>query len=166
VVGAAQAAAGTDREGHRYPDLMLVELGPVPSSSAIAYVAFCRERLAELQADPDQVAPTLTPELVARFQGLLDLWEEIAESGPVFSWELEVDVEEVEYDFVAFVRVVLGGDQIGRTSESAADQQAELRRPFRVALVNGILTALEREGPSSAGLAAELRVQWPDDDIT
>jgi len=145
---------------------MLVELGPVPSSSAIAYVAFCRERLAELEADPDVLATTLTPDLVARFQRLLDLWMDIAETGPVFSWELEVDVESVEYDFVAFVRVVLGGDPIGRTSELAADQQAELRRPFRVALVNGILQALEREGPASASLAAELRAQWPDDDIT
>jgi len=145
---------------------MLVEVGPVPSPSATAYVAFCRERLAELQADPDTLAATLTPDLVDRFHGLLDRWEQVAAAGPVFIWDLDVDVETVEYDFVAFVRVVLGGDPIGRTSESAADRQAELRRPFRVALVNGILQALEHEGPGSAALAAELRAQWPDDDIT
>ena len=59
--------------------------------------------------------------------------------------------------------MVVEGDPIGRTSERAPD--AELRRPFRVALLNGTLAALEREGGSSAALAAELRADWPDDDI-
>jgi len=144
---------------------MLLELGPVPSSSAIAYVAFCRERLAEVVAEPGDLAPTLTPDVAALFGGLLDRWQEIAEAGAVFAWTQEINVETLEYHFVAFVRVVLGSDPIGRSSESADDRQAELRRPFRVALVNGILTALEREGSGSAALAAELRAQWPDDDI-
>ena len=56
-----------------------------------------------------------------------------------------------------------------RATRSAAPASGpptrELRRPFRVALVNGILAALEREGGGSAALAAELRADWPDDDI-
>lgn len=144
---------------------MLVEVGPVPSESAIAYVAFCRERLAEVVADPGDLAGTLTPDVVALFEGLLDHWEAIARSGPVFDWSEDLPVEAVEYHFVAFVRVVLLGDPIGRTSERAGDAAAQVRRPFRVALVNGLLVALEREGSGSAALAAELRAQWPDDDI-
>jgi hypothetical protein len=144
---------------------MLVEIGPVPSQSALAYVAFCRERLAEVAADPGDLALTLTPDLLASFRALLDSWERIARADPVFVWSFETEVANVEYQFVAFVRIVLGGDPIGRTSESADDPEVELRRPFRVALVNGNLTALEREGPGSAALAAELRAQWPDDDI-
>ena len=144
---------------------MLLELGPVPSPSAIAYVEFCRYRLAEVVADPGDLATTLTPDVVDLFTGLLDRWQRIAEAGPVFAWAQEINVESLEYHFVAFVRVVLGGDPIGRTSESADDREVELRRPFRVALVNGILIALEGEGQGSAALAAELRAQWPDDDI-
>ncbi len=144
---------------------MLLELGPVPSPSAIAYVEFCRYRLAEVVADPGDLAATLTPDVVGLFTALLDRWQQIAESGPMFTWVQEINVESLEYHFVAFVRVVLGGDPIGRTSESADDREVELRRPFRVALVNGTLIALEGEGQGSAALAAELRAQWPDDDI-
>ncbi|MGZ4729356.1 MAG: hypothetical protein ACXWB2_16705, partial [Acidimicrobiales bacterium] len=99
------------------------------------------------------------------FETLFDRWEKIARSGPVFTWSWERDVEEVEYWFVAFVRLVLEADPLGRTSERVADDETELRRPFRVALVNGVLTALEREGGGSAALATELRSEWPDDDI-
>lgn len=143
-----------------------MEIGPVPSQSALAYVAFCRDRLAEVAADPGDLAATLTPELLEAFRLGLDSWEQTAQTGPVFLWSLDMDVAQVEYQFVAFVRIVLGGDAIGRTSESADDHDAELRRPFRVALVNGTLNALEREGSASAALAAELRAEWPDDDIT
>ena len=144
---------------------MLLEVGPVPSESAAAYVAFCRERLAEVVADPGDLVATLTPDVAERFTVMLDVWQQIAEAGPVFNWEQDIDVEALEYAFVAFVRVVLGSDPIGRSSESADDPEVELRRPFRVALVNGTLNALEREGSGSAALAAELRAQWPDDDI-
>jgi hypothetical protein len=144
---------------------MLVEIGPVPSQSALAYVAFCRDRLAEVVADPGDLASALTPELLASFAAGLESWELVARTGPVFLWSLDIEVAQVEYQFVAFVRIVLGGDPVGRTSESANDREVELRRPFRVALVNGTLAALEREGQGSAALAAELRAQWPDDDI-
>lgn len=145
---------------------MLVEIGPVPSQSALAYVAFCRGRLAEVAADPGDLAATLTPELREALDLVLDDWERVARADPIFFWAQDSEVAQVEYRFVAFVRIVLGGDAIGRTSESADDHDAELRRPFRVALVNGTLAALEREGSASAALAAELRAQWPDDDIT
>jgi hypothetical protein len=145
---------------------MLVEIGPVPSESALAYVKFCRNRLAEVAADPGDLAAMLTPELLAELRVGLDSWEQVAQAGPVFVWSQDMDLAQVEYQFVAFVRIVLVGDLIGRTSESADDHDAELRRPFRVALVNGTLAALEREGHGSAELAAELRSPCPDDDIT
>ena len=144
---------------------MLVEVGPVPSASALAYIAFARGMLAELVTRHGKDTPSVAPDMAAEFERTLDRWEEIARNGPVFSWVYERDVEEIEYQFVAFVRLVLEGDPIGRTSERVDDDQIELRRPFRVALVNGILTALEREGGGSAALAAELRADWPDDDI-
>jgi hypothetical protein len=48
-------------------------------------------------------------------------------------------------------------------TEPAAD--VALRRPFRIALTNGILNALEAEGKASGELARELRENWPDDDL-
>jgi hypothetical protein len=122
--------------------------------------------LAELVTRHGKASPSVSPEMAEEFGRTLDRWEEIARSGPVFTWSYERDVEEIEYRFVAFVRLVLEGDPLGRTSERVIDEETELRRPFRVALVNGTLAALEREGPGSAALAAELRAQWPDDDIT
>ena len=96
---------------------MLLELGPVPSVSAIAYVAFCRDRLAEIVAEPGELAATMTPEVAERFSLLLDAWQQAADAGPVFVWEQDIDVEALEYHIVAFVRVVLGSDPIGRSSE-------------------------------------------------
>jgi len=144
---------------------MLVEVGPVPSASALAYIAFSRGMLTELVARHGKETPSVSPEMAGEFEHTLDRWEEIARSGPVFMWTYERDVEEIEYRFVAFVRLVLEGDPLGRTSERVIDDETELRRPFRVALVNGTLGALEREGGGSAALAAELRADWPDDDI-
>jgi hypothetical protein len=144
---------------------MLVEVGPVPSSSVLAYVSFSRDMLDELVTRHGKDSPSVAPEMAAEFARTLDRWEEIARSGPVFSWTYDRDVEEIEYRFVAFVRLVLEGDPLGRTSERVVDHETELRCPFRVAFVNGILTALEREGGGSAALAAELRADWPDDDI-
>ena len=144
---------------------MLVEVGPVPSASALAYIAFSRGMLTELVTRHGKETPSVSPEMAGEFEHTLDRWEEIARSGPVFMWTYERDVEEIEYRFVAFVRLVLEGDPLGRTSERVIDDETELRRPFRVALVNGTLGALEREGGGSAALAAELRADWPDDDI-
>ncbi len=137
----------------------------MPSVSVLAYVSFSRDMLAELVTRHGKDSPSVAPELATEFARTLDRWEEIARSGPVFSWTYDRDVEEIEYRFVAFVRLVLEGDPLGRTSERVVDDETQLRRPFRVALVNGILTALEREGGGSAALAAELRADWPDDDI-
>jgi hypothetical protein len=144
---------------------LLVVVGPVPWDCALAYIDFARGMLDELVTRHGMDTPSVAPDMAAEFERTLDRWEEIARAGPVFSWFDERDVEEIEYQFVAFVRLVLEGDPIGRTSERVDDDQIELRRPFRVALVNGILTALEREGGGSAALAAELRADWPDDDI-
>lgn len=64
---------------------MLLELRPAPSPSAIAYVEFCRCHLADVVADPGDLASTLTPDVVDLFTGLLDRWQRIAEAGPVFA---------------------------------------------------------------------------------
>jgi hypothetical protein len=142
---------------------MLVQVGPVASASALAFIDFSRIVLEELITRHGMDTPSVDPAMAEEFTRTLDEWEAIARSGPEFVWTSERDVEELEYHFVAYVRVVTEGDPLGRTSERAPD--AELRRPFRVALLNGTLAALEREGGGSAALAAELRAEWPDDDI-
>jgi hypothetical protein len=142
---------------------MLVQVGPVSSTSALAFIDFSRTILEELITRHGKDSPSVDPAMATLFEDTLDEWEAVARAGPVFVWSAEWTVEALEYYFVAYVRVVTEGDPLGRTSEHAPD--AELRRPFRVALVNGTLDALERQGGSSASLAAELRAEWPDDDI-
>ncbi len=142
---------------------MLVQVGPVSSASALAFIEFSRALVAELVTRHGMDSPSVDPAMAERFEERLDEWEAIARSGPEFVWTADQDVEDIEYHFVAYVRLVTEGDPLGRTSERAPN--AELRRPFRVALVNGVLSALEREGGASAALAAELRADWPDADV-
>ena len=142
---------------------MLVQVGPFPSASALAFIEFARTLIAELVTRHGMDMPSIDSAMAERFESTLDEWEGIARSGPEFLWTADQDVEDLEYHFVAYVRLVIQGDPLGRTSERAPD--AEARRPFRVALVNGVLSALEREGGASASLAAELRAEWPDEDV-
>ena len=82
---------------------MLVEIGPVPADSARAYVALCRERLPALGADR-RLDATLTSDVRARFDELLDAWESAA-TDDVFLWSADVDPDVVEHVFFASVNL-------------------------------------------------------------
>lgn len=153
----------TGRHGP-YSETVHVEIGPVPSASAQAYLRFCREMLASLQADPGPVASTLSPEVCASFDAYLTEWEAVAARGPLFTWESDEDVEHVEHVFVAFFRCV--AEVLRRTEANPPPpEDVELRRPFRIALTNAVLNALAAEGHSSSLLAEQLRSNWPEDDL-
>lgn len=140
---------------------MLVEIGPVPADSARAYVALCRERLPALGADR-RLDATLTPDVRARFDELLDAWESAA-TDDVFLWSADVDPDVVEHVFFAFFQVVRRVPALFSEPDEAG---AQIRAPFRVALTNAVLDALEAEGKGHAELAETLRETWPADDIT
>ena len=140
---------------------MLIDIGPVPASSAKAYVALCRERLPALGED-EILDAILTPYVREQFGAFLDDWERAADKGEVFHWTAELDPEMVEHVFFAFFQCV-------RRTYVVFDREdpelVELRTPFRVALTNAVLDALEAEGKGSSQLATTLRESWPDPDI-
>lgn len=128
----------------------------------MAYIDLCHRRLAELEKAPE-LSGVLTPFVVSEFTRLLDQWEQAARLRDPFWWEAEIETEVVEHVFHAFFCCVRRVNELYGNTEPAAD--VALRRPFRIALTNGILNALEAEGKASGELARELRENWPDDDL-
>lgn len=137
-------------------------IGPVPSASAIAYIDLARERIAELHDDAE-LASVLTPFVLEMFGGYLDEWEAAARGGDPMRWETDVDPDVVEHVFHAFFLCV---QHVNQVHDDMPEDEVALRTPFRVALTNGVLAALEEEGKSAADLARVLRESWPEDDLT
>src|SRR3954464_2235462 len=98
---------------------MHVELGPLPSDSAKAWLGYAREALVKRAHD----AETLPDEVREGFERYLNEWEKAASAGPTFRWETEVDGELVEYLVHAFYRVAV------RLSEEAERRGGKLAPP-------------------------------------
>ena len=133
---------------------MRVEIGPVPSDSARAWIGYARETVELLRADPGEVPPRA----LDRFVGYLDEWEVPATQSDTFRWTSELSVEMLEYLtnwlYRIGVRVQAEADAgSGRLRPTTADK-------FHVVLVRSMLDALEREGPGPAQFAEQLRAQW------
>jgi len=131
-----------------------VEIGPVPSTSAKAWIDFARCTVEALRRDPGEVPPRA----LDRFAGYLDEWEAPATQGGTFRWTGELPVEVLEYLtnwlYRTGVRVQADVDAgSARSRPAAADK-------FHVVLVRSMLDALEREGSGPAQLAEQLRAQW------
>jgi hypothetical protein len=126
-----------------------VVVGPVASHSAKIWVTHAREVL-----DDEDMAP----DIAEAFGAYLDEWEGAC-TGPEFRWEVEIPAETVEYHFHLF--------------HTMATRLIEERRGIRVAppegdsfylaLVNGVLSALEDENDACKEFAAHLRAFWPGD---
>jgi hypothetical protein len=140
-----------------------VSIGPVPSASALAYIDLARFRIDELLKEDGELEGVLTPFVVDMFRGYLDEWEQAARSGDPMRWETDVDPELVEHVFHAFFLCVR---YVNAVHDDEPEDQIALRTPFRVALTNGVLDALEGEGKSAAELARALREAWPEDDLS
>ena len=134
----------------------------MPSESAEAYLELCRERLPALGQDAalDEV---LTPYVRAQFMWFLVEWGQAAQEGETFHWRSDVDPEMVEHVFYAFFQCIR---RVPELFESSDPEEVRLRTPFRVALTNAVLDALEAEGKGRSELARTLRETWPEDDIT
>lgn len=132
-----------------------VIVGPVAAASVRAYLETARVELRTLYADSRRRAP-LPADLLERFELLLDQWERAAEPGTEFVWRDEFDAEEAHWLVHGFFRVLQCIEERGGPLYD--DEQ---RRPFYVALVSGVLDALERDGELSGSFARDLRARWP-----
>lgn len=143
---------------------MRVVVGPVSRTSAAAWLAYARSVVDDLSV----IAPGqcfATPELRQIFEHYLDVWGQAAASaeGGNFVWDADIPTEEVEYHMHAFHQVA--GMLRDRQEQSGAAQAPEAGEEFYLALLHGVLGALETESAASAEFAQHLGRFWPGQEM-
>lgn len=141
---------------------MRVVVGPVSRSSAKAWLGYARRVVDEL----GELAPDATfssPEVVATFTDYLDQWDVAAATSGEFVWESEIPAEHVEFHMHAFHQVATVLRE--REERVGARQAPEEAQEFYLALLQGVLTALEAESQASAEFAQHLGRFWPGQEM-
>jgi hypothetical protein len=136
-----------------------VVIGPVSVASADAWLDYADEVIDDLAAMAPGECFT-TPEVLEVFRAYVRSWRSAA-VGTDFLWEREIPPEQVEYDMHAFQRVA---EVLARRAEEQGDAAPPEGEDFYAALLRGVLSALEAEGPSSAAFAEHLSEFWPGRD--
>lgn len=138
---------------------MLVDVGPVPSASVLAWTAYARVVVDELRDLADDFPPPVDVAALDAFTRYLDEWSTVAKGGDPFRWSADLDPATVEYLihawFVIANRLAAGAERRG-VALSPPEGEA-----FYQAVVNAILDALEAEGRSTAQFSDHLRSFWP-----
>ena len=134
---------------------MQVEIGPVSSASARAWIAYATEMVALLRALP---VPKLPSEALDGFESLLDEWRPIAAGDKPFRWSNDEDPERAKYLLNALYRA-------GTIIEAeAATGHAQLRPAvadeFHFVLVHEVLDALQQESEADSQFVDGLRSVW------
>lgn len=145
--------------------MVLLRVGPVAASSALAWIGYGRSVLGRAAAEDaersrdDRSLPPLEPEVRAVFSTFLDEWEDLAHTGDPVIWSVEIPPDRGEFLTHAFYRLA------DRLAEEAADRGVAAAPPeadeFYQALVTGILDALAQEGRATAEFGEQLRQGWP-----
>lgn len=138
---------------------MRVVIGPVSVASADAWLDYAEDVIEELAAMAPGECFT-TPEVLDVFRAYVASWREAA-VGTEMVWERDIAPEQVEYDMHAFQRVA---EVLARRAEEHGQAAPPEGEDFYVALLQGVLAALEAEGPSSAAYAKHLSEFWPGRD--
>jgi hypothetical protein len=76
---------------------VLLELGPVPSATVVAWTRFARRMLCELRVEPSELADLAVPDLVGPWAQLIDAWAAEAGDRASFRWSGELDEDLAEY---------------------------------------------------------------------
>lgn len=134
-------------------------IGPVSAASALAWLDYADDVLDELGA----MAPGecfATPEVIGVFRSYVESWRAAA-SGSELLWERDIPAEQVEYDMHAFQRVA---EVLAARADRNGPASPEEGEDFYLALLQGVLSALEAEGPASSSFAQHLAEFWPGRD--
>ena len=138
---------------------MLVDVGPLPSASVVAFVGFAQSVVAQARADPSSIGATVTEDVLDEFERYLDQWAEVAAARDEFRWVADVDPDVVVYLVYGFFKVaekmVDAANRRGTRLMPAAGQT------FYRELVGCLLTALAAQGEPTADFAEHLRTFWP-----
>lgn len=105
-----------------------------------------------------------TPEVREIFVEYLDEWARAARRRGPFVWEREIAAEEVEYHVHAFHQVASMLD--ARAQQEGGPRAPEDSQEFYLALLNGVLSALEAESEASASFAQHLARFWPGQEMS
>lgn len=134
-------------------------IGPVSSASALAWLDYADDVLDELGAMAPGECFT-TPEVLEIFRSYVDSWR-AAVAGDEMVWERDIPPEQVEYHMHAFQRVAEVLDRRAGEQGTASPPEGE---DFYAAILQGVLSALDAEGPASAAFAEHLSEFWPGRD--
>ena len=150
--GSASSFAREDRLSRR----VKVEIGPMPSAGARAWISYARSVVAELR---DGILTGVVPEAtVTSIESYLSAWDARCDTA-TFHWVSDED-REVVTDLVEHwfrVAEALEADAVHR-GYPAAPKEGEA---FYEALVASLLKALAAEGQALEALADELYRSWP-----
>ena len=134
---------------------MRVDLGPVSTGSAQAWVSYATDMLTVLRGLPETQLPSGA---LDAFGALLSEWRPIADSGEPFRWSIEEQPERVQYLLNA---LYLAGTVI---EQEAASGRACLRPAsadkFHLVLVHEALAALAHESRPDAQFVDQMRNVW------
>lgn len=137
---------------------MHVEVGPLPSASALAWLDYAAAVLSSDQRTPT-AGDDLPGDVVESFASYIGEWYQEAMRGPEFLWVADVPEELAEYLVLAFYRIV---QRLAKGAEArGAPMSPPAGQTFYVMLVRGLLDALAAEGPGPAEFSDHLKSFWP-----
>lgn len=140
---------------------MRVIVGPVDAGSAAVWLDYAREVLDELESMAPGECFT-SPDVMATFRHYVSSWSDaVGSRRGEFLWEQEIPTEQVEYNMHAFQRVA---GVLAERAERHGAQAPPEGEDFYLALLQGVLSALEAESGSSAAFAKHLGEFWPGRD--
>ena len=133
-------------------------VGPVPPTSAEAWIRWAREMIGDLRRQPESVVK-LPPEVLDDVAAYVESWAAANHHGDVFRWQVDVETDELEYLTNALYNLdVRLADEARRDAERAEPAEA---RAFHLMLVQALLFALAQESPTRAAFVEQLRPSWP-----
>lgn len=134
---------------------MRVHVGPIPARSALLWIDYARDVLADRAAAAD--APP--SDVVDAFVGYLDTWQAVAQRSSTFLWEADVDAEQVQFLALALFR--MASKVYDTVSTGRFPVMPDEGIAFYRAMVEAFLDAMAGEDDSLAAYAEELRSTWP-----
>ena len=100
-----------------------------------------------------------SPDVMATFRHYVSSWRDsVGSDRDWFLWEQDIPTEQVEYNMHAFQRVA---GVLAERAERDGVQAPPESEDFYLALLQGVLSALEGESGSSAAFAKHLGEFWP-----
>jgi CheY-like chemotaxis protein len=137
---------------------MHLEVGPVDSASARAWVENARAVLAGVRRAGEELPRALPDDVGAAFDRYLDEWQAAAEADDVFRWSGDVDTEQMSRLVVYwFSLLTLDDDTWMRFGLPFAPPESE---PFYLALSRAVTDAFAE---ADAEVGATIKASWPEE---